>query len=313
MDTIVDYSPVIDILEDIFGDIRSHNEYNGQISFDCPVCSYDIKELDCGDGKGNLEINYKLNVYKCWSCKESHGTSGRIYGLIKKYGNKKQLKNYLILRPDENDDLPKKVYHTIKLPKEFINFLDASAGLKMTPYYKQAFNYIKERNISDEMIKKFNIGFCYQGHYEHRIIIPSYDSNNHLNYFIARSYLKKTKYKYQNPEAQKEIIIWNEKLIEWDKDIYLVEGVFDSIFVPNSIPMLGKFIPDHLFMKLYDNAKAKIIIILDPDAQSDQEKLYHRLNCGKLMGRIWSVQLTGEKDIADLKGDFTNIKPKQLD
>lgn len=43
IDQEVDYSGVIDILEDIFGDYKFHNDYRGQISFDCPVCSYDIK------------------------------------------------------------------------------------------------------------------------------------------------------------------------------------------------------------------------------------------------------------------------------
>jgi hypothetical protein len=60
-----DYSPIIEILEDVLGDYKMHNEYKGQISFDCPVCSYEIKGLDTGDGKGNLEVNYKYNVYNC--------------------------------------------------------------------------------------------------------------------------------------------------------------------------------------------------------------------------------------------------------
>ena len=53
-------------------------------------------------------------------------------------------------------------------------------------------------------------------------------------------YTEKGKASY-NPEAQKEIIIFNEHLIDWNEPIYIVEGAFDSIFIPNSIPMLGKF------------------------------------------------------------------------
>jgi DNA primase len=308
----VDYSGVVDILEDILGEPKLHNDYKGQISFDCPVCSYDIKELDHGDGKGNLEINYHNSVFKCWSCSETHGTHGSLYKLIKKHGNKKQLKKYEILRPDENEENSKRTYKQVKLPKEFIAFKDVSAGLKLTPQYRQAYNYIKKRNITEEMLVRYNIGFCYTGEYENRIIIPSYDENKYLNYFIARSYLVKTKLKYKNPEAQKEIIIFNEYLINWDETVYIVEGAFDSIFIPNSIPMLGKFMSEHLFNKLYDNAK-KIIIILDPDAYGDQEKLYHKLNCGKLMGKVWSLKLEGDKDIADIQGDISGYKIKQID
>jgi DNA primase len=312
VDQDTDYSAVVDILEDILGEHRLHNDYKGQISFDCPVCSHDIKGLDDGDGKGNLEVNYKRGVYKCWVCAETHDTYGSLYKLLKKYGNAKQLKKYLLLKPEDDAEQPKRTFIQVRLPKEFVSFKDASLGLKMTPQYKQAFNYIQKRNITDLMVQMYNIGFCYTGHYEHRIIIPSYDSENRLNYFIARSYLNNTKMKYKNPEVDKESLIWNEHLINWDEAVYLVEGAFDSIFLPNSIPMLGKFMTQNLFNKLYDNAK-KIVIVLDPDAWEDAFRLYHKLNCGKLMGKLWIVKLDGDKDIADLKGDLSGYEIKQLD
>jgi DNA primase len=214
--------------------------------------------------------------------------------------------------PEEVDEV-KRIYKKVYLPKEFISFKDVSQGLKLTPQFKQAWNYIKKRNITDEMIEKFNIGFCYNGLYENRIIIPSYDTELTLNYFIARSYLSKTKLKYKNPEVQKEIIIWNEHLINWEERLYIVEGAFDSIFVPNSIPMLGKFMSDNLFKTIYTQAKKDIVIVLDPDAWNDATKLYHKMNCGKLMGRVFVVKLEGDQDIADLKGDLGNYKIKQID
>lgn len=307
----IEYEPIIEILEDILGEHRGHNDVRGQMSFDCPVCSYDIKGLDVGDGKGNLEVNYKDEVYKCWVCSETHETHGTIYKLIKKFGTPKQLKKYLLLRPEEHGE-NKRIYKKVKLPKEFIEFDKCSGGLKLTPHYRQAFNYIKKRNITDEMVSKYKIGFCYTGNYANRIIIPSYDDDGQLNYFVARSYLTKTKRKYMNPEANKETLIWNEHLINWDEPIYIVEGVFDSIFLPNSIPMLGKFMTENLFNKLYEKAK-KIIIVLDGDAWLDAVKLYHKINCGKLMGKVWIVKLPKDKDIADLQGNLDNYKIKQID
>ncbi len=308
----VQYQPIIEILEDILGEYRSHNDYRQQMSFDCPVCSYEIKGLDEGDGKGNLEVNYKYSVYKCWVCCETHETHGSIYKLIKKFGTPKQLKKYQLLKPDEIEDFRNKTYKKIKLPKEFISFKDVSSGLKLTHHYRQAIGYIKKRNITDEMINKYNIGFCYMGHYENRIIIPSYDEEENLNYFIARSYLSKTKMKYKNPDVQKENIIWNEHLINWDEPIYIVEGVFDSIFIPNSIPLLGKFMSEKLFSLLYEKAK-KIILVLDPDAWLDTERLYHKINCGKLFGKVFVIKLEGDKDIADLQGKLDDHKIYQLD
>lgn len=309
---IMEYEPIIDILEDILGGHHMHNDYKGQMSFDCPVCSYDIKGLDDGDGKGNLEVNYRRGVYKCWSCAETHNTYGSLYKLIKKHGNAKHLKNYELLRPEEDEDGNKRVYNKVQLPKEYNSFDKASAGLKLTPQYRQAWNYIKKRNITDQMITRYNIGFCYEGPYAFRIIIPSYDEYFKLNYFIARSYLTKPYMKYKNPEVQKEIIIWNEYNIKWEDPVYIVEGAFDSIFLPNSVPMLGKFMSEHLFNKIYDNA-TKVVIVLDGDAWNDAELLFHKLNCGKLMGRVWIIKLPVEQDIADLQGKLGDYKEFKLE
>ena len=309
--TELDSSAIVEILEDILGDYYLHNDGKGQMSFDCPVCSYEIKGLDEGDGKGNLEVNYKLGVYKCWSCGETHDTHGSVYKLIKKYGTKKHLAIYELLKPEETQ-ITKNYKKIIGLPKEFIAFSKASNGLKLTHHYKMAFNYIKKRNISLEMCEKHNIGFAYEGPYAGRIIIPSYDSEGELNYFVARSYFNNTKMKYKNPEVQKEIIVFNESLIDWGKEVYVVEGAFDSIFLNNSIPLLGKVLSEHMHSVLYDNAK-EITIILDGDAWEDAQNLFHKLNTGKLFGKTWVIKMPKDKDIADLKGDLTNLEKIQLD
>ncbi len=307
-----DYEPIIEILEDILGDYKVHNDYKGQMSFDCPVCSYEIKGLDHGDGKGNLEVNYRYNVYKCWACGETNETHGSIHKLIKKYGTPRHIKKYELVMPEEILENTKTKVNYVRLPKEFISFISVSEGLKKTHYYKQALNYIRKRNITDEIIKRNNIGFCYSGPYANRIIIPSYDENGHLNYFIARSYEYKPKLKYRNPEAQKEIIIWNEHLIKWDQPIYIVEGAFDSIFLENSIPMLGKVMGEKLFSLLYERAN-EIIVVLDGDAWENSQKIYHKLNGGRLFGKIWTIKLPLDKDVADLQGDLSQFKKIQLD
>ena len=82
---------VVEILEDFLGKSRKHYEDKCQISFDCPVCSYDVKGLEKGDGKGNLEVNYRHHVYKCWACSETHETHGTINKLVRKYGARDHL------------------------------------------------------------------------------------------------------------------------------------------------------------------------------------------------------------------------------
>ena len=102
----------------------------------------------------------------------------------------------------------------------------------------------------------------------------------------------------------KDFLIFNESLIDWKKDIYLVEGVFDSFFLDNSICLLGKYINDNLWEKLYTKAKKDIIVCLDGDAYTDAKKLFDKLNGGALYNRVKLVKLPKDKDVCDLRGDI---------
>lgn len=285
---------IVELLRDIFGKEKQHYDSKGQIALDCPIC-------DEGRHKGNMEVNYFQHVYKCWSCgdvNEMHGSLGK---LIKKYGKKSHYKTYSVLAPEETQVKQKKVYNKLKLPEHFKKFNEVSS---IYPVRRQAYNYLKNRGISDEIIERFGIGFCDNGSHAGRIIIPSYDKKGDLNYYIARSWDIHTRAKYKNPEAEKDKIIFFESLIDWEKDITLVEGAFDSIFIPNSIPMLGKHMSSLLFDTLYEKAKGIITIALDGDAWDNAKTLYHELNGGNLYNRIKIVKLPLDRDIADLRGNI---------
>ena len=288
---------IVEILEDFLGDYKKHYKDKCQISFDCPVCSYDIKGLDKGDGKGNLEVNYNHHVYKCWSCSEIYGTHGTINKLIRKHGNKLHLKQYRLVIPENKKRIITDTEHTIDgLPREF-----TPLNIERDNFdYKKAITYLSKRNINKDLIKKYNIGYAVNGDYRGRIIFPSYDETGEINYYLGRSYDKYTKLKYKNPEVSKMDIIFNEGKINWDSNIYLVEGVFDHIAIPNSIPMLGKILNDILFKKLVTHAEAKVIILLDSDAEEDALKLYKRLNSTRLRGKILIVNMPAGFDIADV-------------
>jgi DNA primase len=187
----------------------------------------------------------------------------------------------------------------LKLPESFVKFSDSSP---IYPVRKQAYNYLKSRGITDGMIEKYDIGFCDSGSHSGRIVVPSYNNEDELNYYIARSWDLHTKAKYKNPEFPKDEIIFFENLIDWNKNITLVEGVFDSIFIPNSIPMLGKHMSPLLFNTLYEKTNGDITIALDGDAWENGLTLYHELNGGNLYGKIKIVKLPLDKDIADLRG-----------
>lgn len=291
---------IVELLHEILGNDKQHYESKGQISFDCPVCASE-KGLENGDGKGNLEINYIRGVYKCWACGETYGTQGPLGRLIDQFGTKQQKKIFNLLRPQEEVEREKPKL-TLRLPEGYTKFKDSNS---IFIPHKEAYNYLKSRGITEEHIEKYDIGYTAKGDYSFRIIVPSYDLNGKLNYFIARAWVNK-KMKYKNPAVPKDEIIFNESRIDWTKDVFLCEGVFDAFFLPNSIAMLGKHLSDLLFSKLYDLCEGEIHICLDGDAWDDAVKLFKTLNGGKLYNKIKILKLPKDKDVCDLRGDIQN-------
>lgn len=275
---------LVSILESFLGDHRKHNEDTGQIAFDCPVCSAE-KNLPNGDGKGNLEINYNKNMFKCWACPDTNHMHGPVVKLLKKHATPKNLRDYLLVKPDADVIVNHEREEIIVTLPEGYKKLSECTGTEYN--YHSAMNYLKSRGITDWIIKEFNIGYTTKGPFYNRIIIPSYDIEDKLNYFIARWFPKEyNKLKYINPTAEKQQIIFNENKINWDSTIYIVEGVTDHIVIPNSIPLLGKIISDKLLEELHDKAQSLIVIVLDGDAYEDAKILYKKLSFGDLLGRI---------------------------
>ena len=261
---------------------NGHNEDSGQVSFDCPACAEDKGVT--GDGKHKLAINYKKGIFKCWVCNYQNNMYGKISKLIKRYGNSRILRDYLFLRPDTDDDVVKNEIPTlVKLPEGFKKFSECDG----TEYkYYNAYYYMIDRGFTDELLKTYNVGYTTKGEFKYRVIIPSYDEVDELNYFVARAWDKWVKPKYNNPTAEKQLIIFNENLVNWDATIYLVEGVFDHIVIPNSIPILGKVLSNRLKQMLLSKASSNVIILLDEDAHDYALNIYRDLNVGRLYDKI---------------------------
>jgi len=134
------------------------------------------------------------------------------------------------------------------------------------------------------------------GQYQNRIIIPSYDSEGILNYFVGRDFYKSTM-KYKNPPIQKDIIGF-DLYVDWSEPIILCEGVFDAMAIKNNtIPLFGKTILPKLEKKIVEKRVKNIVIVLDDDAFKDSLKMIDKfLNMGI---RVDFVKLKG-KDPSDL-------------
>jgi hypothetical protein len=288
------------IIQNVFGDVQGL-QVSEQVQINCPHCQ-EREGLAYPDGKFNLEINTARRVFRCWKCDDPK-FSGSLGKLIREFGTSIDYdlyKSYASIYVDysfEEDE--EKEYVAVKLPEEMILFSEMDAT---NCEHFEAYNYmINDRMISRDIILKFRLGFCTTGKYEKRIIVPSYDKNGQVNYFVARNYdiANKKKKPYDNPKSDKDRIIFNEGLINWDSTVYLVEGAFEMLSFPvNITPMLGKTISTTLFFKLKE-LKPNVVVLLDPDALKNAIELFYILHtiyvdCEE---RVRIVKIPYEKDM----------------
>ena len=289
---------IYNILTNLLGESKQggYDKSIYQYQFNCAYCA---DEKGGVDNKYNLEISLALGKYHCWSC----GSAGSLSRLIMSRGGKalsdeyfriindiKENKYYDLNLFKDNGDIFEEKY--LKLPKSYqkINL--------STCKDKELVDYLNKRKITQDIIDQYRIG-CTKWEddwtWGYRIIFPSYNSSGDLNYYIGRTYKdtdKRTKYK--NCTADKNQIILHEDKIQWDADIYLVEGAIDCIYYSNTISLMGKHLKNNteIYSKLYEKANANIIICLDGDTTINEVKrIYGVLDRGRLRGRIKYIRL----------------------
>ena len=217
--------------------------------------------------KPKLQINIKTAKWHCWV---SNQGGHNLFQLFKKLNaTKEQYDELSEIFGDSKRYIKKEsTNEKINLPKEFISLND----VKDTITKRHAISYLKKRSIGVIDILRYNIGFCEEGLYNNRIIVPSYDKEGELNYFIARNIFEGGM-KYKNPPVSKNVIGF-ELFINWDEPIVLCEGVFDAIAIKrNVIPLFGKTIPKKLMKEIFEKRVRKIYILLDSDAYWDSIKM----------------------------------------
>jgi DNA primase len=249
------------IVTDILG---SYHQKGEEFLYHCPYCNHHKKKMS---------INFSKNVAKCWTCDSRHKN---IYRIVRKFGTYQQRQKYLELQGrldlNEFEDLFKELNNVeekqkIDLPEEFISLCNKDLPMDST----DAFRYLSSRGIGRREILKWKIGYCKEGRYGGRIIIPSIDSDGDCNYFIARSYVGHQR-RYLNPPTDRDIV-FNELNIDWDEPIILVEGVFDAIAAgENAIPILGSTLREksRLFQAIAIH-DTPVYMALDKDAEKKAE------------------------------------------
>ena len=307
---------IYSILESFLGESKSgFDGKNMQLQFPCPNCVEKYGKAE--ERKFNLEINLSKQLFHCWKCAdEGDEMHGSILKLIKLYGNEQLLKEYkeaihslresklykLNFSDDDfNIDTKSVEIEDLKLPSSFKYIR------KDKPLPKDVAKYLNSRGIGWDIIERYSMGYTeytkdsFMPSY--RIYIPSYDKYGDLNYWTGRDYLNRDNVvKYYNPKVERKNVIFNEEKVQWDADITLVEGPFDHIVVPNSIPLLGKVLNKEfkLYWEIVKNAKGNVNIWLDDDAFDSIKAIYKELNHGDLYNKIRFIKTDLGKDPSEI-------------
>ena len=297
------------------------DENTYQYQFPCPNCVERDGWMEAR--KYNLEVNLQKQVFKCWKCCSiDEHMSGSIIKLIRMHGNEKLLQEYKdVIYEIRNSELYKINFTSgdFNIDTSVIEREELKLPSSYKPFKKDgknnwgALKYLQDRGIGWDIIEKFKIGYTEREEENKkgsfRIIIPSYSALGELNYWVGRDYLPKSdkfpsRVKYDNPKVEKKNIIFNEEKLQWDADITLVEGPFDHIVVPNSVPLLGKALNKEY--KLYwdlisDKFNGSAVnIFLDGDAFNTVKEIYKFLNHGRLYGKVRYIPVEGDEDPSSL-------------
>ena len=285
------------LLESVLGPSKSSRGARGEQSavFTCPSCNHRKKKLT---------VNLVTQQFQCWVCNfkghrafkllKTINASPKIYDLLKEidqqYNFKKQIKQKL----ESN---------TLYLPKEVVPIISSSAILS-----KHALHYLDKRGITKQDVVKYDLHYCENGPLKNMVIIPSYDKDGFLNYYVGRSFDKNAYIKHKLASSTKDIIGF-EMYINWDLPVILCEGAFDAMAIKrNAIPLFGKRISDSLMKKIIESNVEKIYLALDEDALKDAFKHAETfLSYGK---KVYLIEM-GDKDPSELGfKDFTKLLHK---
>ena len=275
------------ILHETFG---NYSDKGSELLFTCPAC---------GHHKRKFSINLDKNAFKCWIC-DYRGRN--IRRAIRRFGSFVQLQKWdsisdkadlerfaeLFMEPIRRENKTK-----VEIPKEFVTLTNNQAPA--TGLY--AIKYLLKRGVTKADILKWKIGYCFEGEYRNRIIIPSFDEDGDCNYFIARSYIGDS-YKYKNPRASKDIV-FNDLFIDWNSDLVLVEGVFDALVAGNAVPILGSTLRSgsDLLRKIVRN-DTPIYVALDPDAADKERRIIKMLLEYDI--ELYKIDVSGHDDVGSM-------------
>ena len=272
-----------------------------EVLFFCPKCKHHKKKLS---------VNLDKNKFQCWVC----GYRGNnVRRLIRRHGSFQQQQEWAKIDDtieiasfedvfSTEQEIEEKVEQVIDLPETFKTLCSGSLSLATRPIFR----FLHERGVSKQDILKWKMGYCSSGDYKERVIIPSFNEDGDINYFIARTYGNDWM-KYKNPPASRDIV-FNELYVDFDDDLVIVEGVFDAIVAGNAVPILGSSLrEDSKLLKKVVEHDTPVYIALDPDVEAKAMRLIKKMLTLDI--EVYKIDIAPYDDVGEMsKKEFNKRK-----
>ena len=271
------------LLETILG--RSKSARGGdEAVFTCPSCNHHKKKLT---------FNLLSQKFQCWVCNykghrafqllKKANAPGTAFGALKEIDKQYNFKSKVKQKIDAN---------TLQFPQGVTPIISSSAILS-----KHALHYLDQRGITPQDVVKYDLHYCEQGPLRNMVVVPSYDADGFLNYYVGRSFDKNAYIKHKLASGTKDIIGF-EMYINWDLPVILCEGAFDAMAIKrNAIPLFGKKLSTTLMTKIIKSNVEKIYLALDEDALKDA--FNHAETFMSYGKRVYLIEM-GDKDPSEL-------------
>lgn len=214
----------------------------------------------CSDGNFHLYISLSAHWAFCHLCNTTFLLHQLLNKSIKQLGNQFDAK----MVPKQS------TCYKFELPP---NMIRATSN-------KDAMQYLVTRNLSRADVIKYKFGYCKEGRFAHRIIIPISCLGTDVG-FIARTITEaRPKYLYSKGFRKAKALYNFAPAKRHYGQIVLVEGIFDVIRVGDSaVALLGSFLSSgqrDLLLKFLPE-DALVVVMLDEDAGSKALDIAERL------------------------------------
>ena len=291
----------INFLISCFGENHSISNDGNNISFVCP---------NCGEDKNKKKLSICLETFMChcWVCNLKGKTP---YKIIKDYISPnlaaKFLQEFDLVKRKEDEDSQEE--EVVSFPSEYKMF--AAMSNIYDPDDRDCIKYLLSRGVTKEKMWRHKIGKFKGSRWARRVVFPSFDAEQNLDFYVSRSIDDDAFIKYQNCKADKTKIVFDEIRLDYSKELVIVEGVFDMIKCPpNSTCILGSNLrPDYkLFQNIVRN-NTPVVLALDEDMRDKSFKIAKDLNSYGIDVKI--MDTSDYKDVGCMSPEIVRQKCKE--